>query len=161
LDEEDPDGFEVGHVLAVGYSQFQLRLVNSKAMVDGTFIGRYENVVRLHRASPYLNLLNTWIHSGQPVDVWEKPLETLEQSLDAVKRDGRIATLHLSGETSLTGFVVNVEDDMVELQSVDEAARPAGRFYLGVPEIEKVEVGRSSLLALEYVHQLRTVSSVD
>lgn len=137
---DEQSAFIVGRVLEVNAESFVLEMVSSDAEWDGLHESPFADVVRAHVGTAYLEgLLDLLEAVPSPFINWRpepnyRPgnARLYADLLRAAKQDRAIVTLYASDaeRTEVSGFVLDVGDDYVEIEEVDSETGMSDGHYL-------------------------------
>lgn len=161
IDSEDLDVFEVGFVESVGDTTACLRAIDESGESDGRVVCRIDEIERLQVGTTYLKYLKILHESrgkvfrAEPVDLVQITLADMPATLRFAKEQRILVTVQDYEKESLSGFVSELDEDWVEIETILQDGKSDGYTVLQMNDLLRVSVGGKKEQAVGFIHQMR------
>lgn len=157
-DSDDTDKFEVGFVLAVSEDYYSLALIDAKGRPNGSFVGQFEEIVRLAVGTQYLTAIKL-LHERQKqleMNIKSPQIGPFEHLLDLIRfaYDHRMM-LCVTADVEFYGFVKDYTSDHIELLEVNKSGIEDGTHFIDLDEVSRIDFGGPSEDARLFLHRVR------
>lgn len=159
--ERDLERFHAGYVRSLSSAAVTLFCVDSKGFDDGITVIPLEEVLRLHTDTEYLRGVDLLYRNRDQVyrptaTSWsDGAIDDFPRALLVAKEQNQAVTLVDINEASLSGIVLEVGEDWVDIEELKDNGQSDGTYTIYLGDIVRLEIGRQGEQANMFLHRIR------